>query len=450
VLDAHVFVAMDLTGHVRPQPGLAGNPPCSGRAQAAIAKAITEAKKGSTTIYLNSSDVADAGVLLLLQGLAECPDVKNINLGRNGITNSGAIKIADALPKLQRLEILTLAQNGIGDDGAVRLAEALEAHPRLHLLSLEGNSIGDLGASALVTALTSCERRGVSCTMAMNPVRRLVGPALETLEPAAGTVKALSRVGVTLGQLLPLFKDACDKNLIDPWKTTTGEAIRDIVLPGTCRQGTSFVEANKCKNEAPQVHVIHAWTALFQDLLKIIAIHASGKAEPSLDPSDDLWRYDPEFLEKPYFIDAFCCNQHSSTNRLRGFGLADTAAFPVGDARCQIDKLDLVAEQIRRRGGRVLVAADSKNRLLGRLACLREIHQAITNGMPMEATFIAIQEAHGALAENAEACSEKARLEMLEAIVAGGGYAAFDRDIQDFINGQVAIKWKEKVEGKRR
>merc|ERR1719277_121633 len=238
--------------------------------------------------------------------------------------------------------------------------------------------------------------------------------------------------------------------MIDPWKTTTGEAVEAIVLPNTCKQGMGYVQSGGFKNGPPMIHVIHAWTGLFQDLLKNIAMHASGKAEPSLDPADDLWRYDPEFLEKSYFIDAFCCNQHSSTNRLRGFGLADTAAFPMGDARCQIDKLDLVAEQIRRRGGRVLVAVDSKSRVMGRLACLREIHEALRNGLPMEATFIAIQEAHGALAENGEACSEKARLMMLEEINGDGGYAAFDRDIQDFINGQVAIKWKEKVEGKRR
>lgn len=287
--------------------------------------------------------------------------------------------------------------------------------------------------------------------MAANPVKRLLGPALEHLELSANTVQAMSGIGVTLGQLLPLYQELLAKGAIDPWKTTTGEAIRDIVLPMTCKQGTSYVESGNHRNAPPTAHVIHAWTGLFQDLLKNIAMHASGKADPSLDPKDDLYRFDPEFLEKSYFIDAFCCNQHSSTNRVRSFGLSDGAAFPTGDAFCQVDKLDLVAEQIRRRGGCVLVCVDSKTRVLGRLACLREIRKAILDKMPMEASFISLQEARGMLTANAAACSDKARLEAMEEIaVSPGGAEGFNRDVVDFINAQVAIKWREKVEGKRR
>ena len=53
----------------------------------------------------------------------------------------------------------------------------------------------------------------------------------------------------------------------------------------------------------------------------------------------------------------------------------------------------LILTEVRRRGGHLLVAVDSKNRLLARLACLREIHQAVKAGMPMEANFISMQEA---------------------------------------------------------
>lgn len=442
---------MDLTGRVQAVPKAGSDPPCSKKSQADIQRALGELKNGNGNIYLSNSGMADAGVAMLLQGMEGCNDIRSMNLACNGITDSGACRLADAIGRHPNLEVLGLAQNLIGDLGAERLAAAMEAHPALRMLSLEGNQVGDAGAAALVTSLASSSRKGLSSSLAANPVNRLVGPALENLDQAASTVKSLSVVGVTLGQLLPLFKKVCESGTIDPWKTTTGEAVEAIVLPNTCKQGMGYVQSGGFKNGPPMVHVIHAWTGLFQDLLKNIAMHASGKAEPSLDPADDLWRYDPEFLEKSYFIDAFCCNQHSSTNRLRGFGLSDSAAFPVGDARCEIDKLDLVAEQVRRRGGKVLVAVDSKSQVLGRLACLCEIRKALLDRTPMEAGFIYIQETSGTLAEKAEACSEKRRHEFMEEIAVGpGGFHQFNQEIVDFINAQVAIKWKEKVEGKRR
>jgi len=444
-------LAMDLTGRVQAVPRQGSDPPCSKKSQADIQRALVELKNGNGNIYLSNSDIGDAGVALLLQGMEGSSGARSLNLACNRITDSGACRLADAIAKHPKLEVLGLGQNGIGDMGAERLAAAMEDHPALRMLSLEGNQIGDPGASALVTSLASSSRRGLATSLAANPVKRLVGPALENLDSAASTVKSMSVVGVTLGQLLPLFKEACASGAIDPWKTTTNEAVQNIVLPGTSKQGMSYVQSGGHKNGPPMVHVIHAWTGLFQDLLKVIAMHASGKAEPSLDPGDDLWRYDPEFLEKSYFIDAFCCNQHSGTNRLRSFGLSDNSAFPVGDARCEIDKLDLVAEQVRRRGGRVLVAVDSKSQVLGRLACLQEIRKALLDRVPMEAGFIYIQEASGSLAEKAEACSEKRRHELMEEIAVGpGGFQQFNQEIVDFINAQVAIKWKEKVEGKKR
>mmetsp|Transcript_85646 Transcript_85646/g.223190 ORF Transcript_85646/g.223190 Transcript_85646/m.223190 type:complete len:443 (+) Transcript_85646:91-1419(+) len=442
---------MDLTGRVTFSPTKDRDPPCSKRAQTDVAQALGELKKGNGNIYLSNSDLGDAGCVLLLKGMEEIGGVKSINLACNGISDSGAARVAASIGKFPSLEVLSMAQNHIADEGAMQLAAAIEAHPALRMLGLEGNKVGDLGASALVTALSACNRRGVMCSLAANPVRRLVGPALEHVELSAETVKSMSRVGVTLGQLLPLFKELTAKGTIDPWKTTTGEAIQDIILPLTCKQGMSYVESGGHRNGPPTVHVIHAWTGLFQDLLKNIAMHASGKAEPSLDPSDDLYRFDPEFLTKSYFIDAFCCNQHSSTNRVRSFGLSDSAAFPNGDPRCQVDKLDLVAEQIRRRGGHVLVCIDSKARVLQRLACLMEIRKALMDGMPMVSSFISIQEARGTLTDNAAACSEKARIEALEEISVGpGGVEGFNREVVDFVNAQVAVKWKEKVDGKRR
>lgn len=104
------------------------------------------------------------------------------------------------------------------------------------------------------------------------------------------------------------------------------------MLPRTAKTGTSFVAAESSKTGPPMTHVIHAWTGLFQDLLKCIAMHASKFAEPSLKLEDyALEASMPQ--DKVYFVDGFCCNQHSATNRLRSFGLSDSSAFPVGDAR---------------------------------------------------------------------------------------------------------------------
>jgi len=444
-------MALDFIGQVQAIPIKGQDPPCSGKAQASVARALDELRNGKGNVYLNSCDLSDAGTALLIKGLAGVSGLKTLNLACNGITDTGAVRIAEAMSQHPALEVLALAQNHIGDTGMKALAQALEVHPRLRMLGLEGNNVGDRGSAALVTALASAARTDVMASLATNPVRRFDAAALESPQAVAVTVKSLSRVGVTLGQLLPFFKEHCDSGKIDPWKTTTNEVVHSLVLPSTARSGASFVEAGGHKNVYPTTHVVHAWTGIFQDLLKAIAMHASGKAEPSLDPSNDLWRYDPEFLEKSYFIDAFCCNQHSCTNRIRHCGLVDGAAYSSGDPRCQIDKFDLVAEQISRRGGRVLVAVDSKMRVLSRLACLCEIRQSILDGLVMEANFISIQETYGALTNKAEACSEKARLEMLEAISIGpGGTESFNRQIVEFINAQVAIKWKEKVEGKKR
>ena len=43
-----------------------------------------------------------------------------------------------------------------------------------------------------------------------------------------------------------------------------------------------------------------------------MASHASGKPDPDLDPKSDLWKYDPQFLDKAYFIDAFCVTASAS------------------------------------------------------------------------------------------------------------------------------------------
>jgi len=259
----------------------------------------------------------------------------------------------------------------------------------------------------------------------------------------------LGEVGVTLKALLPLFEEACKKGTIDPWKTSTNEAVRGLVFPATERSGKSYVETACAHNPAPTTLVIHAWSGLFRDLLKAVASHASGKADPDLDPKSDLWKYDPQFLEKSYFIDAFCVNQHGATNRWRAYGTSDGGAFTYGEAQCQVDKLDLVGEQVRRRGGHLLVAVDSKSRLLSRLACLREIYQAVQAGMPMEANFISMQEAHGNLVQNAEAASEKDSQAWLNEIrERPGGYDTFNKVVVDFINKQVDQKWRERVQGK--
>lgn len=426
------------------------NDVCTPSAKVAVDRAVAELKKGTSLIFMANSNLGDGGIQVLIQGLGGHPGLRSLNLNGNQISDAGAAQLAKALPQLEGLEVLTLNTNMISDRGAALLGAALERHPRLRVLGLDSNRITDTGAATLLTSLACASRRGINCTLGGNAIQRLSYTALAEISPSAAMVKHLGQVGVTLKELLPLFEQACKKGTIDPWKTSTNEAVRSLVFPATSRSGKSYVETLCAANPAPTTMVIHAWSGLFRDLLKAVASHASGKPDPDLDPKSDLWKYDPQFLDKAYFIDAFCVNQHGATNRWRAYGTTDGGAFGQGEPECQIDKLDLVGEQVRRRGGHLLVAVDSKNRLLARLACLREIHQAVKAGMPMEANFISMQEAHGKLAQHGEAASEKDQMAWLNEIrEMPGGYEAFDKVIVDFINKEVDKKWRERVQGKQ-
>ena len=104
------------------------------------------------TLILFHHDLADNGVLVLVQALLESKEtapLKELYLSHCGITCKGAAAIADALHystnnctdnnKLSCLQVLSLGSNQIRQEGALCLAKAFSKYSALQRLVLHGN-----------------------------------------------------------------------------------------------------------------------------------------------------------------------------------------------------------------------------------------------------------------------------------------------------------------------
>jgi len=425
----------------------------SAAGKSAVMKARDILENGGTQAYLSTCCLGDPGAALVSEVLQNCVRLRSINLKHNQIGDKGAVQLCDAMESISGLQSLCLSANWIGDVGAARVAHVVEKHPELRLTSLDSNRIGDFGARKLLAALSK-NPRPVEVVLANNPVKRLRPRALESLAPVAEAVERLSQVGVTLLTLLQIYTDGVADGTIKPRQTTTGEVVQKLLLPASRRALKSYSEAVTPNNPPPMTQVIHAWDALFEDLVRAVARHAMWNKEKEehpprdaevLDPNHYTWKLSPEWTGKSYFLDAFCVNQHwhvdvRAHRELSRF--ADHPRVELGDPLCQVDRLDLVAHRIIDRGGRLLMVVDTANLSLSRIHCLHELHQALCDRLPVDVIFGSVRvlpkDQRTELVQRSEASITETREQILEWIEDGpGGFEAFNQAILQFVDDHV-------------
>lgn len=414
-------------------------------AKGAVVQAREDLQRGEANAYLGNCSLGNAGAFLVAEVL-QGSRLRTLGLQTNRIGDGGAMQLAEALEPITGLEVVCLSYNNIGDEGASRIAKLVERHGGLKLLSLDRNNVRDVGATRLVMALGKNPRRSIEVVLAFNPVRRLGPRALESLAAVAASVQRLSERGVTLMTLLRIYTDGVAEGTIRPRHTSTGEVVQQLLLPACEVAMKSYVEALSPENPPPMTQVIHAWDALFEDLVRAVASHACGQRSVEvLDPSHHQWCYSPEWTGKSYFIDCFCVNQHAHTNVRAHRELARFAEHPrfsLGDVNCQVDRLDLVSCKIVQRGGRLLVVVDNDNLLLTRVHCLYEMHQAIQDEMPIDVIFSGVRllprDRRAHLIQKAEASINQTRQMIVESVRdSPGGYDRFNQVVLEFIDRHV-------------
>lgn len=426
------------------------------RAKNSAGRGLQELEQGEQRIVVCDSDIGDPGACLFADALRMHKNLSSLNLSGNRIGDEGMMLVAQALQTHtnSRMLGLCLSNNRFGDASMKDISKFVETHRTLKVLNLDLNHITDIGANIMIGALAT-NPRGTDIVVGVtsNPIKRLSSRSLENLSKAAATVKALALRGVTLGQLLKLYAAGCADGTIEPETTTTKDVALDLILPATQHHRQSYVEALAPTNGKPTSFVVHAWNGLFRDLLRVIASHATRDPNPSLDLSAPLWVFDAfGYKDRSYFLDLFCVNQHATINKFRDFGLGDSTTFGVGDPGCQIDKFGLVAQQIQRQNGRVLVAVDYDNLVLSRVLCLRELHQAIMNdpkkidvgfsrlpSFPYDSMFTPCQLCKAS-------CNDDKDKMLDEVEDDRGGHEQFDRDISDFMSKSISDKYEEKIQ----
>eukprot|EP00420_Gonyaulax_spinifera_P019166 CAMPEP_0197893108 /NCGR_PEP_ID=MMETSP1439-20131203/32573_1 /TAXON_ID=66791 /ORGANISM="Gonyaulax spinifera, Strain CCMP409" /LENGTH=515 /DNA_ID=CAMNT_0043513359 /DNA_START=67 /DNA_END=1614 /DNA_ORIENTATION=- len=411
----------------------------------AVMLAREDQDKGEAQAYLGSCSLSNAGASLVAEVMRQGANLRTINLQHNQIADSGAIQLSEALETIPGLQVVCLSSNNIGDVGAARISKVLDHHTGLRLFSLDRNRICNAGAGKLCNGLTKNPRRGIDVGLAHNPVRRFSPKALESLVPVVDTVDRLAEVGVTLMTLLRIYTDGVADGSIRPRQTSTGEVVQKLLLPKCEVAIKSYVEAESPKNPPPMCLVVHAWDALFEDLVRAVASHACGQRNVEvLDPSHHQWCYSPEWTGKSYFIDAFCVNQHVHVNvraRREFSRFAEHPRLALGHPLCQVDKLDLVANKISQRGGRVLLVVDNENLILTRVHCLFELFMGLEDRLPMDVIFSGVRvfprNKRGEMVQTAEATVDETRQLLLASIRDNPGFDAFNQTVLAFIDKMV-------------
>mmetsp|Transcript_52039 Transcript_52039/g.120958 ORF Transcript_52039/g.120958 Transcript_52039/m.120958 type:complete len:546 (-) Transcript_52039:177-1814(-) len=426
-------------------------------AKGAVMRVRDNLQKGDVQTNLSNCNLGNPGSSLVAEVILGAK-LRTVNLQNNQICDAGASQLAEALGTMEGLQMVCLSSNCVGDAGASSLAKFIEQHSSLKLVSLDRNRISDPGASRLLTALGKNPRKEIEVVLAHNPVKRLGTKALESLAQVAACVERLSQQGVTLGTLLRIYTDGVADGSIRPRHTSTGEVVQRLLLPSCEVAMRSYVEVVTPGNPPPMTQVIHAWDALFEDLVRAVASHACGQRNVEvLDPSHHQWCYSPNWTGKSYFIDAFCVNQHAHVNvrAHREFSrFVDhprRPTFSLGAPHSQVDKLDLVAHKIAQRGGRLLVVCDNDNLLLTRIHCLHELHQAIQDGLPLDVNFSGVRlfprSRRGEMVQLAEASLSHYRDAILETVRdSPGGYERFNQVVLNFIDKHVEREFNAVLE----
>jgi len=312
------------------------------------------------------------------------PGLRVLHLSNCQLTDLSGKSFAQALDTQREgpLRELYLGSNQITDVGGIALAEALEGHETLRVLWLEANKIGDSGSMRFVLALSRKGREDIQVNMAGNrPKRagqkgvvkssRFDEAALGDLVRVARMIKALASRGITALRLLKFYAEQVGAGKIDPTISTTADVAKKLVATEMkeywCSYSVFFTKPQ------PDCYVIHAWGALFQDLVCAVVRHATGLLNPKLDPDNVYYDRNPKALDKCYFIDVFSVNQNKGNGVL--------------DAKCELDKFEMVMNLVQLRGGEAIVAMDSDWLPLSRMWCLTEVHQALVTQMQLSISF---------------------------------------------------------------
>ncbi|KAM4828422.1 NLR family member X1 [Thomomys bottae] len=102
-----------------------------------------------TTLRLSNNPLTEAGVALLVEGLAGNTSLTHLSLLHTGLGDEGLRLLAAQLDHNQKLQELNVAYNGAGDAAALALAQAAREHPSLELLHLYFNELSSEGRQVL-------------------------------------------------------------------------------------------------------------------------------------------------------------------------------------------------------------------------------------------------------------------------------------------------------------
>eukprot|EP00930_Biecheleria_cincta_P027534 TRINITY_DN19325_c0_g1_i1.p1 TRINITY_DN19325_c0_g1~~TRINITY_DN19325_c0_g1_i1.p1 ORF type:complete len:1485 (+),score=400.89 TRINITY_DN19325_c0_g1_i1:141-4595(+) len=354
---------------------LSGN--AIGAAGAQALRAEMANHKGFQKIALSRNPLGDAGAAHLAKifgkrcGLT-CVSLISVNLG-----DAGATALAKGMLEQPGLRELWLGSNRVEDAGALSLAQAMEEHGGLRVLSLERNKITDKGVMdcvGVVVRLCKEELRGlqeITVNMSGNSTRRFSESTLNNLAVAARTARLISKRCIKLEAMLKFWKEYTGVGKIDEDGHTTADVVKNVIIPETEAYGACYAEFYHCF--LPEFYVVHSWQALFGDLLRALATHASGFTLPNLDPFHEQYTRRPEALTVRYFVDVFCVDQ--------------VRKFPEGDPRCETDKFDFIMHEMKRQDVKVLVAMDRDYVPLTRIWCLAEVYYAKQFDMPLLISF---------------------------------------------------------------
>ena len=103
-------------------------------------------------LFLNNCRLNDEGLVILIDGLRNCPSLEELFLVHNNITDTSVIKLSEILPN-SNLNLLDLGCNQIGDLAVKRLAESLEQNTTLKFLALNDINITNSGVMFFIEML---------------------------------------------------------------------------------------------------------------------------------------------------------------------------------------------------------------------------------------------------------------------------------------------------------
>mmetsp|Transcript_13277 Transcript_13277/g.30218 ORF Transcript_13277/g.30218 Transcript_13277/m.30218 type:complete len:659 (+) Transcript_13277:80-2056(+) len=408
-----------------------------------MSEACRQPQSALEVLDLGNNGVTEAGAGKLASALEESASLRTLILsGNSKIGDAGAGKLAAALRGSCKLKELDLTSSDIGDAGASLLAQALESNSFLRMLNLAGNRIGNAGAKDLLQGLVRQGRRDSTCILrrshadeSANGITCFSEATAENLGAAARATQTLANQGITLFWLLKFFKENVGTGSIDAKAHDTETVVYKVVMPLTYDYGASF-SGGRVHSNGPTVYVVHSWRSLFRDLISSAAAYATGIPHPPLDPDDLFYTTRTEALEVCFWIDVFAVNQNLVAQR------------PVGHHLCETDKFALVLDQVKRRNGLVLLAADREVSAMRRMWCMHEIYVADTMGLPLEVGWARkpgpTVESWAAGVKQAE-ISSKADAELIftDIKVLCGPVTKFDKRVREVVNQLVKDKCEE-------